>query len=61
MQYPLWEQGVLSSNLSAPTIQIQLDHEVFAHCENFASVAIVGGAFGMTCRAVDIPYLPPLR
>ena len=61
MQYPLWEQGVLSSNLSAPTIQIQLDHEVFAPSENFAGVASVGGAFFAACHAVDIPYLLPHR
>ena len=44
----LWEQGVLSSNLSAPTIQIQLDNELFSARENFASVAFVGGAFPAT-------------
>ena len=47
MQYPLWEQGVLSSNLSAPTIQIQLVTELFPK-EKFASVASVGGAFPLT-------------
>ena len=49
----LWEQGVLSSNLSAPTIQIQLDTELLAPSEKFARVVSVGGAF----RLVDCCYL----
>jgi len=45
IENPLWEQVILSSNLSAPTIQIQPDTELLTPSKKFGGVAFVGGAF----------------
>jgi hypothetical protein len=52
IQIPLREQGVGGSNPLAPTIQIQLDRELFSPREKFASVASVGGALPRSIAAI---------
>ena len=55
---PFWEQRVVSSNLTAPTIENAEQIELFAPSEKLAGVAFEGGAFCMTRHAVDSWYLP---
>jgi hypothetical protein len=50
---PLWEQRVVSSNLTAPTIENAAQIELFASSEKLADDVFEGGAKYPRCHSVD--------
>src|ERR1022692_4473906 len=48
-----WEQRVVSSNLTAPTIENVEQIELFAPSEKLAGVAFEGGEKHLRCHSVD--------